>query len=113
MYMDMARRNIDQPLNTSKDSLLKFNKNIANKFKAGVGLKYLAHYVESNTIEKAISEYIAKYKLNPTTSSDFENLIKSKTTKDLDWFFTDYVTTNKKIDYKITKTKKRVTKLLK
>jgi len=106
MYMDMARRNIDQPLNTAKDSLLKFNKNIANTFKAGIGLKYLAHYVESNTIEKAISEYVTKYKLNPTTSSDFENLIKSKTTKDLDWFFTDYVTTNKKIDYKITKTKK-------
>ena len=106
MFMDMARRNIDQPLNTSKDSLLKFNKNIANKYKAGIGLKYLEAYIESNTIEDAISEYIAKYKIKHTSTKDFEDIIKSKTNKDIDWFFTDYLNTNKKIDYKIKKVQK-------
>src|SRR5690606_21373601 len=40
-YMQMARTNRDQPLTMPKDSLLKFNANIANKYKAGIGLKYL------------------------------------------------------------------------
>ena len=35
--MEIARKNRDQPLATSKDSLIKFNANIANKYKAGVG----------------------------------------------------------------------------
>ena len=37
-YMSMARTNRDQPLTMAKDSLLKFNKNIASKYKAGIGL---------------------------------------------------------------------------
>ena len=36
-YMQMARTNRDQPLTTSKDSLIKFNSNIAGKYKAGIG----------------------------------------------------------------------------
>ena len=50
-FMLMARTNRDQPLTMAKDSLLKFNKNIANKYKAGVGLKYLDDFVNQNIVE--------------------------------------------------------------
>ena len=36
----------------------------------------------------------------------FENLIKSKTPKDIDWFFKDYIGSSKKIDFKIKKVSK-------
>jgi hypothetical protein len=107
LYMHMARSNLDQPLNMKKDSLLKFNKNIANKYKAGVGLKYLDDYVNSDIVESAIKEYLSKFKLKETSPKHFETLLKSKTQKDINWFFDEYITTNKKIDFKI----KKVTKI--
>ena len=100
-YMQMARTNIDQALTTSKDSLLKFNSNIANKYKAGVGLRYLDDFVNGNTIESTINEYLTNKKLVITSSKDFETLLKKNTDKDVDWFFTDYVNSRKKIDFKI------------
>ncbi|WCO02954.1 gluzincin family metallopeptidase [Psychroserpens ponticola] len=102
-YMQMARTNIDQALTTSKDSLLKFNSNIANKYKAGVGLRYLDDFVNGNTIESTLSQYLTDNKTEITSSKNFENLLKKNTDKDVDWFFTDYVNSRKKIDFKIKK----------
>ena len=101
MHMNMARSNLDQPLTMQKDSLLKFNKNIANKYKAGIGLKYLDDYINSDILENTIKEFLTEYKIKQTNQFNFENLLRSKTDKNLDWFFNDYLTTNKKIDYKI------------
>jgi hypothetical protein len=100
-FMQMARTNRDQALTTSKDSLLKFNANIAGKYKAGIGLRYLDDFVNSSVVEATISEYLKNQQLEITSSTDFENLIKSKTSKDLNWFFTDYIDSRKKIDFKI------------
>ncbi|WP_396601263.1 metalloprotease [Algibacter sp. R77976] len=105
-YMLMARTNRDQPLTMAKDSLLKFNKNIANKFKAGVGLKYLDDFVNSDIVENSIESFLKKNKLQQTNVKDFENFIKSKTNKNIDWFFEDYLSTRKKIDFKIKKVSK-------
>ncbi|AXG71116.1 hypothetical protein KORDIASMS9_03371 [Kordia sp. SMS9] len=106
MFMLMARKNIDQPLNTSKDSLTKFNNNIANKYKAGVGLKYLKSYFDETVIDDFVKEYYAKNRLQISTRKDFENLLKSKAPKDIDWYFDNYVDSRKRIDYKIKKVKK-------
>ncbi len=101
LHMNMARSNLDQPLTMQKDSLLKFNKNIASKYKAGIGLKYLDDYINGNVLEETLKEYLVKNKLKATTYHQFESLLKSKTDKDLEWFFSDYLNTNKKIDYTI------------
>ncbi|MEM5565151.1 metalloprotease [Psychroserpens sp. AS72] len=100
-FMQMVRNNRDQALTTSKDSLLKYNANIAGKYKAGIGLRYLDNYVNSNIVETTIYDYLKNNQLKITSSTNFENLIKSKTSKDLNWFFTDYIDSRKKIDFKI------------
>lgn len=105
-YMLMARTNRDQPLTMAKDSLLKFNKSIANKYKAGVGLKYLDDFVNQDIVEKSIESFIKLNKLKPTTTAGFEDFIKSKTKKNINWFFEDYISTRKSIDFKIKKVKK-------
>lgn len=101
LYMHMARTNLDQPLLMQKDSLLKFNMNIANKYKAGVGLRYLDDYVNANILENTIKEFISNQSLKETNTGDFEQLIKSKTSKNIHWFFDEYLKTSKKIDFKI------------
>ena len=111
-YMLMARTNRDQPLTMAKDSLLKFNKNIANKYKAGVGLKYLDEFVNGDVVENTIESFLKTNKLKPPSTKAFEKLIKSKTNKDIDWFFSEYIATRKKIDFKIqnvTKTEDSIT----
>jgi hypothetical protein len=100
-YMLMARTNRDQPLTMAKDSLLKFNKSISNKYKAGIGLNYLDDFINSNILETTIKDYLSENKIKVTKAESFETYLKSKTNKDLNWFFDDYLTTRKKIDFKI------------
>ena len=103
----MARLNIDQPLGSNKDSLLKFNVNIANPYKAGLGIKYLEDYLGSEAVKKSISEFYSENKLKLGTEKEFAAILQKNANKNIDWFFNDYVNTSKKIDFKITKLKKR------
>lgn len=105
-YMLMARTNRDQPLTMAKDSLLKFNKNIANKYKAGIGLQYLDEFVNGDVVENTIETFLKTNKLKPTSTKAFETLLKSNTDKNIDWFFSEYIATRKKIDFKIKKVTK-------
>ena len=100
-FMSMVRTNRDQPLTMQKDSLLKFNSNIANKYKAGIGLKYLDDFINHDVLEHAIKPFLEANKLKETSSAAFESFLKSKTEKNIDWFFDDYLDTRKKIDFKI------------
>ncbi len=100
-YMTMARTNRDQALTTSKDSLLKFNANIAGKYKAGIGLRYLGDFVNSGIVEQTLSEFIKSQKLQLTTSQLFKDRLRENTEKDVNWFFEDYVDSRGKIDFKI------------
>jgi len=116
IYMHMARTNRDQALNTSKDSLLRFNKDLANKYKAGVGFKYLDDYINSDILENTVKQFLESNRVKPTSTHHFETLLKSNTPKNIDWFFEDYVGTNKKIDFKIkriSKTKDSIQLILK
>ena len=99
--MEIARKNSDQPLSTSKDSLIKFNAYIASKYKAGVGLNYLDQFTDDVKLRESLTEFLNTNKLKSITIGDFESFIKSKTSKNIDWFFTDYINTRKKIDFKI------------
>ena len=99
--MEIARKNRDQALNISKDSLTKFNANIAGKYKAGMGLNYLDKFADDINLSQLLTQFTKTNQLKTTTTKDFENFITSKTSKNVDWFFTDYVNTRKKIDFKI------------
>ena len=100
-FMEMARKNRDQPLTTSKDSLIKFNANIAGKYKAGIGLNYLDDFADDINLQKRITTFIKDNTLKPTSTAAFETYIKQQTSKNINWFFEDYLNTRKKIDFKI------------
>ena len=105
LYQFGARKFLDQSLTTRSDSLSNFNRKIANKYKAGLGMRYLKGYLEPFVLDEAIKEYYQKDKLRLTSSKSFEDILCSKAEKDLKWFFGDYIHTNKKIDYTIKKVK--------
>lgn len=105
VYQFASRKNLDQPLTTPTDSLSNFNRKIANKYKAGLGIKYLERYLGEETIKNAIisfSRQNAAHKVKSETI--FNNII---TSKDLEWFKSNYLQTNKKPDYTIKKVIKK------
>ena len=106
LYMHMARLNLDQSLVTSQDSLVKFNQNIANAYKAGMGLKYLEDFLNGETVKTSVEEFYKENYLKPTGSDDFRRILEKNTDKDISWFFDDYVSTSDKIDFKIKSVKK-------
>ncbi|WP_396637995.1 metalloprotease [Maribacter sp. R77961] len=106
LYNLTARKNLDQALSTSNDSLIKFNQKIANKYKAGLGLAYLADYIGKEKVDESIKTFFKYYQLNKVKVLDFESILKRSTNKDINWFFKDYVSTDHKIDFKIRKVRK-------
>ena len=107
VYQFSARQFLDQALTTRADSLSNFNRKIANKYKAGLGLQYLKGYLGDSIVKQSFKEYYNSHLLKTSTSLDFKKIISSKTDKNLDWFFGDYINTNKKIDYTIKKIKSK------
>ncbi|MDC6364776.1 MULTISPECIES: metalloprotease [Flavobacteriaceae] len=102
-----ARKNIDQSLSTPNDSLIKFNQKIANGYKAGLGMSYLSEYLGASKIDSSITSFYRNHHLkSKVEASDFRKTIEQYTDKNVDWFFDEYVSTRKKIDYTIKKVKK-------
>ncbi len=101
LYQFSARQFLDQALNTSADSLSNFNRKIVNQYKAGLGFRFLKGYIGDTLLNQTIKEFYQKNQLKIITSTKFKNLLSSKTSKNLDWFFNDFIKTNKKIDHTI------------
>ncbi len=106
LYLNMARRNLHQSLVTSRDSLVKFNKNIASDYQAGNGFTYLNDYLGNDILNETIKEFYSDSKLTYTNPSQFESLLRENTDLPVDWFFDSYVSERNTIDFKIKKVKK-------
>ena len=78
---------------------------MVSKYKSGLGFRYLKDYLDDNILQKSIRTFLYRNHLKLSSSSDFLTILKKNTQKDLNWFTGDYLTTAKKIDYKITSVK--------
>lgn len=103
VYQFSARKFLDQSLTTPLDSLSNFNRKIVSKYKAGLGFKYLEGYLGKEVLDKTIKEFYKKNNTTTLSSCSFKNILTNNTSKDISWFFNDYLQTNKKIDYTIKK----------
>lgn len=103
VYQFSARKFLDQSLTTRADSLSNFNRSLVNKYKAGLGLRYLNEYLGDSILNKTIKYFYQKNASKITTSNQFKKLLEQRTNKDLSWFFGDFLKTSKKIDYTIKK----------
>lgn len=101
LYNNITRLNLAQSMTTSRDSLVKFNANIAIAYKGGVGLQYLNDYLGDSVVDDAMKTFYKKSIAGPVHTAALDSLISSKTTKDTRWFFDEYVATNVNYDYKI------------
>ncbi|WP_317173119.1 gluzincin family metallopeptidase [Flavobacterium soyangense] len=115
-YLLMARKNLDQPLSYPKNKLIKFNEQIASKYRAGLSLIYLDDFLGQPFMSNSITQFHTLNHKSQTTGNDFENLLKSNTNKDINWFFNIIINSREIIDYsfsKVSKTKDSVSFSLK
>ncbi len=107
LQMAAVRRNDHQSLATPNDSLTKWNQRIANRYKAGLGIAYLGEYIGYDKINDGIKTFYEQHKLTPNLkAADLESLLKAKSEKDIDWFFSEYVALRNNIDFKINEVSK-------
>ena len=116
LYLLMARKNLDQPLGAPKNTLIKFNEQIASKYRAGLSLIYLDNYLGNSSVSNSIKQFNTLNSEKVCGVNDFEKIIKSSTNKNIDWFFKTIINSREIIDYKfsnVTKTKDSVSFTLK
>lgn len=99
-YMLMARKNLDQPLENTKSSLIKFNEQIASKYRAGLSLRFLNNYLEKNIVAKSIQEFYSANLKEQQSAATFEAVLKSQSDKNIDWFFKTIIRSRDLVDYK-------------
>lgn len=103
LYLNMARNNLHQALSMPRDSLVKFNKNIASDYFAGQGFQYLSDYMGKPELSKVIRDFYDECKLKHATAAHLRRMIKQNTTLPVDWFFDEFVGKRTLIDFKIKK----------
>jgi len=101
-YMLMARKNLDQPLGDPKNTLIKFNEQIASKYRAGLSLSYLDDYLNHNIVPESVQEFYDLNKTEQTNRYDLEKILTKKSPKKIDWFFNTIIGSRDIIDYKFT-----------
>ena len=106
VYQFSARKQIDQSLITPTDSLSNLNQKLVSRYKSGLGLRYLDSYLNEDIVKSSLQEYYKTNQLKLANTEEFSAIIRSKTNKDLGWFFEDYIRTNNKINYTIKKIEK-------
>jgi len=106
LYLNMARNNLHQKITTPRDSLLKFNKNIASDYYGGKGFEYLSDYLGNDTVLKSMKQFFSENKLKPINSNEFKKYLERNTNKSVDWFFKDFVDNRSTIDFTLKNVKK-------
>ncbi len=105
-YTLMARKNLDQSLSESKEKLIRFNEKIASKYKSGLCFMYLDAYLDNNIVPQTIKDFYKISTQKQASSADFEVFLKSKVTKNIDWFFDKLIKTREQADFKFGKIQK-------
>lgn len=101
-YMLMARKNLDQPLGDSKNTLIKFNEQIAGKYRAGLSLRYLDDYLNHNIVPESLKEFYNLNKVGQSNRYDLEKILTKNSPKNIDWFFNTIIDSRDIIDYKFS-----------
>ena len=102
-YMLMARKNLDQALASPKTDLIKFNEQIASKYRAGLSILFLEDYLENNVVTNSIHQFYELNKKQQVSNTDFETILKTNSPKNINWFFSTIVNSRELIDYKFSK----------
>ena len=100
-WLLQARNNLEQSINLSSDEYNTMNYSLMLYNKAGMGFNYLRAYLGDSIYDRTMQEYYQKWKFKHPQPNDLQRIFESNTSKDLSWFFNDFIATTKRMDYKV------------
>ena len=98
-----ARRNLEQPVNLTSTDYSYGNYGAIVYNKAAQGFNYLRAYLGDSLFDATMQDYFLTWKNKHPQPEDLRRSFESHTTKDLSWFFDDFLGTTKQLDYKIVR----------
>ena len=93
-----ANKNRGQSLDTAKEKLTRYNRRVANPFRAGLALLYLDAYLSDNTILNALKTLPKTNRLDKKLRQE----LAKRTSKPIDWFFEHYIYQDNNGDFSIS-----------
>jgi hypothetical protein len=103
-WLVQARRNQELPINLAATDYDFDNYGSIVYYKAAQGFNYLRAYLGDSLFDAIMHDYYRKWKNKHPQPDDLRAVFESNTTKDLAWFFDDFLGTTKRLDYKIVRT---------
>lgn len=98
-----ARNNLEQPVNLPAYEYTYDNYGNIIYNKAPQGFNYLRAYLGDSTFDSIMHDYYRTWKNKHPMPEDLRKVFESGTTKDLSWFFDDFLGTTKRLDYKVVR----------
>ena len=100
-YSFVASRQIDQALNLRSEQYTSVNYGLVVYKKGALVINYLRHYMGDEDFDRIMKIYFETWKFKHPEPEDFREIFEKNSTKDLSFFFDDFLKTRKKMDYKI------------
>jgi len=102
-----ARNNSEQSLDLPSTDYNRFNYGQMIYSKASMGFTYLRAYMGDSLFDASMRDFYMQWRFKHPAPDDFRTAFEQPTEKDLSWFFDDFVSTTKRIDYHIVKIEKQ------
>ncbi|MHB8259728.1 MAG: M1 family metallopeptidase [Bacteroidia bacterium] len=106
LYAMSAKQGADQPCSLPSEDFTQMNYAAIVYSKTAILFNYLKDYMGENDFDIAMQFYFNQCKFKHPSPKDLQKTLEYFSEKKLDWFFTDLISTTKKLDYKVTKQKK-------
>lgn len=100
-YEYLASRNKDLPINFSSVEYSRLNYGGIVYAKTAVAFNYLEKYLGKPVFDACMQEYYTNWKFKHPSPENLKAIFTNKTGKNLDWFFTDLLSTTYQIDYNL------------
>ena len=100
-WLSQARENLEQPINLPADDYSTLNYSLMLYNKAASGFNYLRAYLGDSIYDACMHEYFQKWKFKHPQPDDLQRIFEANTSKDLSWFFYDFIATTQRMDYQV------------
>ncbi len=101
-YKFVSGRNLNQKISLPSDELTRINYRLANPAKSFYSMRIIENYLGSLHFKKSIKEIFDK-KDPITNNNQVQKIFEANSTKNLKWFFSNYLNYDGLIDFKINK----------
>jgi hypothetical protein len=104
-WLLQARNNLEQAADLAAPDYSIENYAAIIYDKMAIGFNYLRAYLGDSIFDSAMHDYYSTWKSKHPQPDDLRDIFESLTGKDLTWFFSDFLGTTKRMDYKVVRFK--------